>query len=915
MLKFNTYRAKRYLRSKFIEGKYLLASEATDLELEILDVLRKSIISTLGDNVAFEDAWKVEKLSSTEILIKPGEAWFKGLPYIFRSGQDHQVSGAILTLGVAPVGVTVTDDSSGLGKIIKFNDAATTPTNLYRILVTAKEQLLTEIDDPFLQNANLTESTAQKIRLAFQINIVPESLQTESPISYRDESSTSVSITNFPNSGGFASPNLVNQIVVTPVAAGNGELLNTALITGSEKIDGRDVELTLRNDTALGGGHPIPKSPTEQQAFANGALIDSNGTRYHVNAIFNDVISTQVIIRIDKEPSQPNPQIINTLPFKLIKREVFVTDDVNGVPQGKMYWPIATIDWNSSQLITHDSKISDLRNVVRPLQQFEEEINQKVDLIPTGGGSINFDGSVMSWSSIFKLMSAYGPSQEISVGSAALPDGGSLVYELDLITGGIISKGNLALTVLSAGATITMGALDDLSNIRVGNILKLGSEVVKITAINNVNKQMSVTPSLVSTGACTVYLDAFGSQSAPLSLDSYVLAVRQGTKVWVGGGALELETGETNQLGDGLTSAILTYLGAVDELDSTPNYSSVTNITQGDPLPDAISDLDAAMNAVQNALATPLYDERILYPAGLAASTNITIPNNSRDSGNPHTYTPGSGDMIVFLNQQIKFVGVDYIEVDGSTIQFNYALNADSEVHFRDAVIGGGSGGGGGNSLQDSYNAGRTITVTPGFPVEISGASGKLLKINGDMDVTGIIDPKGITFDPQGASPLGVGQRGFWVNLSDELIYEDSTISKNLTQAIENLESGSGVSALTRLMFNGTGSTIAKGTPVYSPSAGQIAPARGTVDAESRVIGLAAENIAPSTNGNIAVAGTLTGVSGYTHGAYLYLGDDPGEAIDVEPTLGPYPSGFNIVILGVVENNNIVLQTHHVGVL
>jgi hypothetical protein len=914
-LRFNTFRAKRYLRSKFVEGKYLLASEASDLELEILDVLRQVVKDTVGD-VALADAWKVERLSSTQLLIKPGEAWFKGLPFQFRSGKDHLVSGAVLSLGVAPVGVTISDDATGLGKVVLFNDSALTPTNNYRVVVSAREELLTEIEDPFLQNANLTESTAQKIRLNFQINFVPESLQTESPIPYRDESSTSLVATNFPIAGAFASPNLVNQIVVTPVALGNGELINLQLITGSEKIDGRDVEITLRNDSSIGGGHPIPKSPTEQVAFENGKLIDSNGNKYHVNAIFNDVVSTQVVIRLDKEPDQPNPEIVNTKPFTLIKRDVYATDGINGQPQGKLFWPIATADWNSSQEFTHDSKVVDLRSVTQSLQEFEEDVNKKIDLIPTGGGNITFASDVMSWTSVFKIMSAYGPLQTISIGSAALSDGASLVYEMNLPSGGIISRGNLALTVLSSGSTITMNGLDDLSDIRLGNLLKLGSEIVKITSINNVSKQMQVSPALVGTGACTVYLDAFGSQSAPFSTNSFVLAIREGTKVWVGGGALELESGETNQLGDGITSAILTYLGATDELDSTPNYSSTNVITQGDPLPDAISDLDLQIGNINNVLSAPLYDERILYPAGLPTLTNITIPNNSRDSGNPHYYNVGSGDMMIFLNQVLKFVGIDYVEVDNQTIKFNYALNNDSEVHFRDADIGGFSAGGGSETLQDAYNLGRTITTTTGNPVEISGPSGeKLFKVNGDIEVTGVIDPLALQLTPTGSNPLDPGQRGIWVNLSDELIYEDGVTAKNLTQAIENLESGSGVSALTRLMFNGTASTIPKGTPVYSPSAGQIAPARGTVNAEARVIGIAAQNIAPSTNGNVAISGTLTGVSGYTHGAYLYLGDDPGEAVDVEPTLGPYPSGFNVVILGVVENNNIILQLHHVGVL
>src|SRR5690606_12567430 len=145
---------------------------------------------------ALADAWKVERLSDTQILIRPGEAWVKGLPMSFRDGKDQLVSGAILSLGIAPVGVTITDEANGTGKVLTFNDGDTTPTNLYRLVVSAREELITEVDDPFLQNANISESTAQKVRLLFQINIVPDSLQTESPVPYRDESSISGSTTD-----------------------------------------------------------------------------------------------------------------------------------------------------------------------------------------------------------------------------------------------------------------------------------------------------------------------------------------------------------------------------------------------------------------------------------------------------------------------------------------------------------------------------------------------------------------------------------------------------------------------------------------------------------------------------------------------------------------------------------------------
>ena len=72
MLKFNSFRAQRYLRSRFIEGKYLLASEATDIELELIDFCRTLVKHTLGD-VAVEDGWKTELYKiQTKVLNKVG---------------------------------------------------------------------------------------------------------------------------------------------------------------------------------------------------------------------------------------------------------------------------------------------------------------------------------------------------------------------------------------------------------------------------------------------------------------------------------------------------------------------------------------------------------------------------------------------------------------------------------------------------------------------------------------------------------------------------------------------------------------------------------------------------------------------------------------------------------------------------
>lgn len=594
MLKFNSFRAKRYLRSRFVEGKYLLASEASDIELELIEALRRSVESTLGSSVAIEDAWKITKLSATQLLVAPGEAWVKGLPVHFRSGKDQLVSGAILTEGIVPVGVQFSDDAAGLGKIITFNNAATTPTNTYKINVTVREELITEIDDPFLQNANLTESTAQKVRLIFQINVVPNSLQTQSPIPYRDEASTAGSPTNYPNTGGSAAPNLVNQIVVTPTAAGNGELISITPITGSEKIDGRDLEIVIRNNPGIGGGIILPNSPTAQLAFSNGALIDSYGNRYHVNQIFNDTVSTQLVIRIDKEPDQPNPQLVNTIPYTLQKRDVYVTDDVNGSPQGRMYWDIAQVNWHQVNGFVHQSSVTDLRTTIKQQDEFQDKSNNKDVLTLVNNNSIAWDAttSVLSWAGAFKFINPSGPDQTIAAASAAMVDGGSLVYTLKLDAGGALQKGNLAINVTAFGTTSSLSAVD-LSSVQLGNVVvDIAGTVAYITAIDDVNNTITTNIALTSNGAAQIYLDSYGPQYAPLSIDSVCLAVRSGTKVYLSG--LELEDGESGSIGDGVSDELLAYIGAPDESTASPTYTSTLVVSNGDSLTAAIGKLDAA---------------------------------------------------------------------------------------------------------------------------------------------------------------------------------------------------------------------------------------------------------------------------------------------------------------------------------
>jgi hypothetical protein len=318
----------------------------------------------------------------------------------------------------------------------------------------------------------------------------------------------------------------------------------------------------------------------------------------------------------------------------------------------------------------------------------------------------------------------------------------------------------------------------------------------------------------------------------------------------------------------------------------------------------------------------PTYDEENYYIAGLAANTPITLPVNSRNGGAAQTYNFAGADLKIYVNSIYKHQGTDWSTVDNATIQFPFALPNDARVVFRmdplaSGVLVGGGGGGGGGSLQDSYDAGNTISIVSGVPVTLNGpANQKLLQINGDLGVTGIIDPIAMEFTPQVGDPFSSGQRGIWLNTSNHLMVKDGPATNiNISQKISDLEAGGGATVMLKSYMNNTGSTIPAFSPVYTPSAGQIAPADGTNASKFRVIGVTMTSISPAASGNVALFGVVPGISALTHNTIIYLGLTAGSKTDIEPTLGPYPSGFYIVKLGVMEGTNLILQIEQIGVL
>jgi len=89
-------------------------------------------------------------------------------------------------------------------------------------------------------------------------------------------------------------------------------------------------------------------------------------------------------------------------------------------------------------------------------------------------------------------------------------------------------------------------------------------------------------------GASTLTMSK--AATVPEGKDIYVIAVRNGTRLWVRG-AGEFEDTETREIGDGVTEPLLSRLGMTSESDSDSHFTNVTFFTVTDNIPTALSNL------------------------------------------------------------------------------------------------------------------------------------------------------------------------------------------------------------------------------------------------------------------------------------------------------------------------------------
>jgi len=382
----NFFRPKRHYRSVFREGKFLLNTEATEIQLEVLDRLREQVKQAYGSNVSIQDGFLVEADSVIgRVIIRPGYSYVDGYPVSMESAEDPQFS-----LGTAPADFTSADyvkvsktgaDVGGIA--LQLGGGSPIDAGEYLIILETKEELITAAQDPYLRSANLSESTADRHRLIVDVHIIPKYIDNDilngpsldnSPIPYR----------------GSAANNFVDYVEIT-ASGSNYALVSVDPITGAEAIDGRNLEIQINN----GNGSTtaaFPVSNADIREYIHGKLIDSNGTEFHISNMFvTPGNPTRITLQLDLEKTRPvqlntfqtEPELIDSVPYRLVKRDLFVTS-AGQLPEGKRYYPIAEVDWNGTSV--DNSDIIDLRPKILARDGVLDLIrNQGLNLTSEGG--------------------------------------------------------------------------------------------------------------------------------------------------------------------------------------------------------------------------------------------------------------------------------------------------------------------------------------------------------------------------------------------------------------------------------------------------------------------------------------------------------------------------------------------------
>lgn len=207
----------------------------------------------------------------------------------------------------------------------------------------------------------------------------------------------------------------------------------------------------------------------------------------------------------------------------------------------------------------------------------------------------------------------------------------------------------------------------------------------------------------------------------------------------------------------------------------------------------------------------------LYYPSGIAGPQQSPIVLKSYDLQETGRLRPGQ-----IFNPIVG--GIPYYRVLGRALDDLIAIDNDVTIDpntpgsglatvtagavLSPVVITGTLG----PTLQQAYTAGNIITTTTLRPVTINGPIGeKLLVINGDVNVTGVIDPEGILLTPLATGALPTGTEGMFA--SDATLNRPVWHDGSQYQPIQ-IGAGPSLTLPDSQIYVGNGANVATAVPV-----------------------------------------------------------------------------------------------------
>lgn len=118
-------------------------------------------------------------------------------------------------------------------------------------------------------------------------------------------------------------------------------------------------------------------------------------------------------------------------------------------------------------------------------------------------------------------------------------------------------------------------------------------------------------------------------------------------------------------------------------------------------------------NAMNDILTANCYEEPMAITAPVSSGSILTLPNDSRNSGNPKSYVVGQGALYIEQNGIGLVEGVDWEEIGAlesasNQIRILVDLEVNEQLKFRIDTAGGyfGTGSGGGGTVNSASNVG-----------------------------------------------------------------------------------------------------------------------------------------------------------------------------------------------------------------